>query len=150
MSEKGGGGGGAAAPPARFRFTRAHATPRRRYDDHVNGPAQWQFYHTDPFSGSSLSPEQLRLVLGAEVCMWSPYTDSASFFPTVFPRAAAVAERLWSAAGPAVDEASSLEQRMQALRCRMVARGIGAAQIQSGLSCPNPFSPPYTPPWGEL
>ncbi len=117
------------------------------YDDHVNGPAEWQFYHTDPFAGSALTPEELKLVLGAEVCMWSPYTDSAGFLSTVFPRAAAVAERLWSTAGKAVDDASGIEQRMQAVRCRMVARGIAAAPLQVGSSCPNPFSPPYTPPW---
>jgi hexosaminidase len=124
------------------------------FDDHVNGPSQWQYYHTDVFSGSSLTPELFKLVLGAEVCMWSPYTDSTSFFSTVFPRAAAVAERLWSAPGPAVDEGSSLAQRMHAARCRMVARGIAAAPVVlsdwSGNDCPNPFSPPYNPPWAQV
>jgi alanine dehydrogenase len=36
----------------------------------VNGPAEWQFYHTDPFAGSALTPEELKLVLGAEVCIF--------------------------------------------------------------------------------
>ena len=118
-----------------------------KFDFRVNGESQWQFVHSDPFANSTLSPSEMRQVLGGEVCMWSPYEDSANFVPTVVPRAAAVAERLWSAPGAAVDEPGALEGRMHALRCRMVARGIAAAPVRMAASCPNPFSPPYSPPW---
>ena len=118
-----------------------------KYDYHVNGEAQWQFVHGDPFANSTLTPAEMALVIGAEVCMWSPYEDATNFFPTVFPRAAAVAERLWSAPGAAVDAPDALEARMHALRCRMVARGIAAAPVKYGASCPNPFTPAYAPPY---
>ena len=51
------------------------------------------------------------------------------------------------AAGAAVDAPDALEARMHALRCRMVARGIAAAPVKYGASCPNPFTPAYAPPY---
>ena len=118
------------------------------YDYHINGEGQWQFVHSvDPLFNTTLTPSQQRKVLGGEVCMWSPYEDATSFFPTVFPRAAAVAERLWSAAGARVDEPVALGARMLALRCRMVARGIPAAPTSYGGSCPNAWAPAYVPPY---
>ena len=118
------------------------------YDTHVNGPSEWMFYHSvDPFAGSTLTPAQRKLVLGGEVCAWSPYTDATNIVATVFPRAAAVAERLWSAPGPAVDEPSALADRMRAHRCRLVARGIAAAPMEMAGSCPNAFVQEYLPPY---
>ena len=121
------------------------------FDSHVNGPGEWQFYHSVDFlpANTTLTPAQQARVLGGEVCMWSVYEDSTNFFPTVFPRAAAVAERLWSARGEALDEPSALAARMQAMRCRLLARGIAAAPVGLGLSCPSAWAAPYTPPWGE-
>ena len=118
------------------------------YDYHINGDAQWQFVHSvDPLANTTLSPAQQALLLGGEVAMWSPYEDATNVLPTIFPRAAAVAERLWSAAGPAVDEPGALLARMRAVRCRLVARGIAAAPVALGDSCPNPFTPVYVPPF---
>ena len=56
-------------------------------------------------------------------------------------------KRLWSAPGPAVDDLPGLQGRMHALRCRLVARGIGSAPVELGGSCPNPFTPVYVPPY---
>jgi hexosaminidase len=116
------------------------------FDNHVNGDGQWQFVHSvDPLANSSLSPEQQAQLLGGEVCMWSPFEDATNFMATVFPRAAAVAERLWSAAGPAVDEPAALLSRMRALRCRLLARGIGSASVEHAGSCPSTFAQAYVP-----
>ena len=131
---------------ARHRTALTHATPPPHPT--VNGNAQWQFVHSvDPLANTTLTPQQQKSVLGAEVCMWSPFEDATNFFPTVFPRAAAVAERLWSAAGGGVDEPVALEARMQAARCRLVARGIGAAPVVQGGSCPNAGGVAYVPPY---
>lgn len=119
------------------------------WDTHVNGPGEWEFYHSvDPLpANTTLTPGEQARVLGGEVCMWTLYEDATNFLPTVFPRALAVAERLWSAQGKAVDEPNALGERMQALRCRLVARGVAAAPINIGLSCPATGEQKYTPPY---
>lgn len=117
-------------------------------DSHVNGPDEWLHYHTvDPLANTTLTPAQQALLLGGEVCMWSPYTDATDVISTIFPRATAFAERLWSAPGAAVDELAALTDRMRAHRCRLVARGIAAAPIELGGSCPNAFVQAYVPPY---
>ena len=129
-------------------WTYVSASPGANFDSHVNGPAEWQHVHSvDPLRGTTLSPAQQKQLLGAEVCAWSLYEDASNFMAFVFPRTAAVAERLWSAAGPAVDEPTALLERMRALRCRLLARGIGAAPVEQAGSCPNAWVQPYTPPF---
>lgn len=56
------------------------------------------YYTNDPLpAGSSLTLEQQRLVLGGEATMWAEFADSVIVDSRIWPRAAAVAERLWSA-----------------------------------------------------
>ena len=119
------------------------------YDDHVNGPRGWAFYHSiDPLpANTSLAPAQAARLLGGEVCAWSPYTDASNVLATAFPRAAAVAERLWSAQGGAVDAPGALAARMQAHRCRLLARGLPAAPVAWGASCPAVFAQAYVTPY---
>jgi hexosaminidase len=68
------------------------------YLDHMK-PAS-SFYEVDPLSGPAreLNSEQKARILGGEACMWSEYVDSETIDSRVWPRAAAIAERLWSRA----------------------------------------------------
>ncbi|XP_064073369.1 chitooligosaccharidolytic beta-N-acetylglucosaminidase [Vanessa tameamea] len=60
-------------------------------------------------------------MLGGEVAMWSEYVDSQALDTRVWPRAAAVAERLW--ADPA-SGAATAEVRLQRVRARLAVRGV--------------------------
>jgi hexosaminidase len=56
-------------------------------------------YAVDPMSdgAANLSPDQAKLILGGEACMWSEYASPENIDSRIWPRMAAIAERLWSA-----------------------------------------------------
>ena len=91
---------------------------------YLDGAYLWQMqYATDPWDG--LVPAQRALVLGGETCLWSEEVDSGDLFNTVWPRAAAVAEKLWSAWE--VDDVLAAEPRFAWFRCHLNRRGVGAS-----------------------
>ncbi len=65
------------------------------YLDHMKTAAE--MYLTDPLP-EGLSPEQQRLVLGGEACMWAEYVTMATIDSRIWPRMLALAERFWSPA----------------------------------------------------
>jgi hypothetical protein len=97
------------------------------------GGAGWepwqQVYAGDPFTGIA-SPAQQALILGGEATIWSERLDAASLLPVAFPRAGAVAERLWSPQN--TTDVASARTRLLALRSRMLAWGLPASSLDGG------------------
>jgi hexosaminidase len=51
----------------------------------------------DPIPASSdLTPDERKLILGGEVCMWAEHLYSRTIDSRIWPRTAAIAERFWS------------------------------------------------------
>ena len=65
------------------------------YLDHM-GPAEYH-YLSDPLpADTKLNSEQASHIVGGEVCMWSEFVWEENIDSRIWPRTAAVAERLWS------------------------------------------------------
>jgi hexosaminidase len=65
------------------------------YLDHLKPAAE--HYANDPLAGAGdLTPAQAAHILGGEACMWTEYTSAETVDSRVWPRLAAIAERLWS------------------------------------------------------
>ncbi|KAK8803271.1 hypothetical protein WA158_000965 [Blastocystis sp. Blastoise] len=58
----------------------------------------WNSYYGLSFLDGITDPEQLKLVLGGEVCMWGEKVDISVQEKTILPRALAASETLWTRA----------------------------------------------------
>lgn len=58
----------------------------------------WRHYEVDPMSGAAanLTPDQKKLILGGEACMWDEWVTPEVLDSRLWPRNAAIAERLWA------------------------------------------------------
>uniref|UniRef100_A0A7S4I501 beta-N-acetylhexosaminidase n=2 Tax=Vannella robusta TaxID=1487602 RepID=A0A7S4I501_9EUKA len=95
-------------------------------------------YSTDPLDNTSLTPEEIDLVIGGEAAMWGEQVESLNYDSRVWPRACAVSERLWSPQD--VVDQTDATTRLTEHRCRIARRGVGASPI-----VPDYCSLPYTP-----
>ncbi|XP_065335395.1 beta-hexosaminidase subunit beta-like [Cloeon dipterum] len=105
------------------------------YLDHLVTGGNWkELNNCEPhdFSGTTAQKD---LVLGGEACMWSEYVDTNSIESRVYPRASAMAERLWSD----VTQTNTVEaaRRLEEFRCRLVRRGIRAQPANGPGYCPG-------------
>jgi hexosaminidase len=81
-------------------------------------------YAVDPMSGAaaSLSPEEKGRILGGEACMWSEWVTAENIDSRIWPRNAAIAERLWSA--PTLQDPASMYSRIDILSRRLEWLGL--------------------------
>ncbi|XP_052125697.1 beta-hexosaminidase subunit beta-like [Frankliniella occidentalis] len=103
------------------------------YLDHLN--TDWRaMYRIDPqnFHGRA---EQLRLVEGGEACMWGEMADDTNVHSRIWPRAAAVGERLWSPR--TTTDAAAAAPRLEELVCRLRRRGVTASPANGPGFCPR-------------
>ncbi|XP_022048773.1 beta-hexosaminidase subunit beta isoform X2 [Acanthochromis polyacanthus] len=106
------------------------------YLDYISYGQDWQkYYKVEPlnFNGTE---KQKALVIGGEACLWGEYVDATNLTPRLWPRASAVAERLWSSKD--VTDINDAFNRLSVHRCRMVERGIPAEPLFSSY-CPREY-----------
>jgi hexosaminidase len=89
----------------------------------LNEPAS-RHYAVDPLLGavSKLTPAQQTSVLGGEAAMWSEYVTPETIDGRIWPRAAAVAERLWSP--QTATDPDSMYLRLAGLSQYLAYRGL--------------------------
>ncbi|GAB0100869.1 Beta-hexosaminidase [Sergentomyia squamirostris] len=85
----------------------------------------WQKVYDN--SLSALAGSKVKQVLGAEAALWSEQVDDRALDSRFWPRASALAERLWS--DPA-DSWRDAESRMLIHRERLVENGVDAESLQ--------------------
>ena len=89
-------------------------------------------YKVDPLpENTDLNPEQQARILGGEACMWEEQTSALDIDSRIWPRAAAVAERLWSQRN--VSDVDDMYRRLGVESLRL--EGFGLTHIsQEGVS----------------
>jgi len=104
------------------------------YLDHIDSAER--HYLADPVPvGTSLTPEEQARILGGEACMWAEHVTPRSIDSRIWPRAAAIAERLWSP--QSVNNVDDMYRRLwvESLRLEAVgltqlsAEGVGLRQL---------------------
>lgn len=97
------------------------------YLDHLD--ALWPgFYMNEPLTNIT-DPKQQALVLGGEVCMWGEHIDGSDIEQTIWPRAAAAAERLWTPYDKIAKDPKQVVGRLAHFRCLLNQRGVAAAPL---------------------
>jgi hexosaminidase len=85
-------------------------------------PAEYH-YGVDPLPDSvALTPQQSQLILGGEICMWGEIVTPETIDSRVWPRTAAVAERLWSPR--TVSDVEDMYRRLRVLSARLEELGV--------------------------
>jgi hexosaminidase len=86
-------------------------------------------YLADPLpSSSDLTPEERKLILGGEVCMWGEHIYPRTIDSRIWPRTAAIAERFWSPEN--VRDVDDMYRRLEPMSIEL--ESLGLTQLQSG------------------
>ena len=81
-------------------------------------------YLADPLPADTpLTPTEQQLALGGEAAMWTEFADSAIVDSRIWPRAAAVAERLWSAQA-ATQNVADMYRRLNIVSAQLETLGL--------------------------
>eukprot|EP00041_Stephanoeca_diplocostata_P015802 m.303241 g.303241 ORF g.303241 m.303241 type:complete len:536 (+) comp20161_c0_seq1:90-1697(+) len=106
------------------------------YLDNLN--VMWDaVYMNEPCAGvpDNLCPK----VLGGHGEMWGETVDASDIQQTVWPRLAAIAERLWSPR--TVNSTTLAHTRIESFRCLLNRRGIAAAPVNNANARSSPGGP---------
>lgn len=96
------------------------------YLDHMDSAGT--HYLVDPLpANSDLTPEQKSRILGGEACMWGEHVSPRSIDSRIWPRTAAIAERLWSP--QSVNNVDDMYRRLWVENLRLEA--VGLTQISN-------------------
>jgi hexosaminidase len=81
-------------------------------------------YAVDPMSGAAanLTPEQKKLILGGEAAQWAEWVTPENVDSHIWPRNAAIAERLWSSQDTV--DVASMYKRMRAVSYELEFLGL--------------------------
>lgn len=92
------------------------------YLDHIR-PASFH-YAVDPIDSTiaTLSREEQSRILGGEACMWAEYVSYETIDSRIWPRTAAIAERLWSPAS--VKDIDDMYARLDIMTQRLEWAGL--------------------------
>ena len=107
------------------------------YLDHLS--VTWgSMYDAEPCL--DLPDANCQLIIGGEGCQWGETVDTSDLEQTVWPRLAAIAERLWSPRAAAV-RSQVTTRRLMAFRCLLNERGVRAAPVDNNVARLAPFGP---------
>jgi len=83
----------------------------------------WQHYKVDPVaSDSTLSQSELAHILGGEATMWGEWVSPETIDSRIWPRTAAIAERLWSPRN--VTDADDMYRRLASVSIQLEELGL--------------------------
>ena len=107
----------------------------------------WETYYMNELMTNVTKESEKKLVLGGEACMWGEFIDGSNLLNTVWPRTAAIAERLWSPRD--VNNTATAKPRLAQFRFLLQARGIPAGVLDftrsSSYGLPEAGQPPDGP-----
>lgn len=111
------------------------------YLDGIYQPWQ-QMYDVDPLAGlRNATPAARALVLGGEGAAWGEKADWSTWAQTTWPRAAAIAERLWTYSANTTSASPGVHERLARFRCLLLARGVAAAPLDNLVARTSPSGP---------
>jgi hexosaminidase len=83
----------------------------------------WQHYQADPVAADNkLSDKELTHILGGEAAMWSEWVSPETIDSRIWPRTAAIAERLWSPRN--VTDLDDMYRRLEAISVELEELGL--------------------------
>jgi hexosaminidase len=91
-----------------------------------------QHYAVDPIAANStLTPSEAEHVLGGEATMWSEWVSAETIDSRIWPRTAAIAERLWSAR--TVTDVNDMYRRLDVMSVQLEELGLTHEKNQAML-----------------